>query len=109
MEERIADTGAQIAIARRCGFAPEGDRLEELARGSAERIDVLFSCLGLEIDAERVLSAAIKSGERRAVMASCGLLMAKLRTRIPVLIEQGEREAAEFEVLLARLGIELDR
>jgi hypothetical protein len=108
MKEQVADQLQQIALARRCGFNEEADKLEKFYKLTTPYVVSLYECVDTDIDRVDVETKAKAEVDKNlaGLPAGCSAeLKDKMAKRLPKLIEIDEKSLAEMKSLATKINL----
>ncbi|MBS0249435.1 MAG: hypothetical protein JSR78_00030 [Proteobacteria bacterium] len=108
MKEQVADQFQQIALARRCGFNAEADKLEKFYGQTTPYVISLYECIDTSVDRADVETKAKAEVDKNLAKLPAGCpadLKEKMSKRLPKLIEIDERSLAEMKALAAKINL----
>ncbi|HML29329.1 MAG TPA: hypothetical protein PKE16_10910 [Hyphomicrobium sp.] len=108
MKEQVADQFQQIALARRCGFNAEADKLEKFYKMTTPYVVSLYECVDTSVDRADVEKKANVEVEKNLASLAPGCtaeLKAKMAKRLPKLIEMDEQSLKQMKELAERINL----
>jgi len=108
MKEQAADQFQQIALARRCGFNAEADKLEKFYKQTTPYIVSLYECIDTAVDRVDVETKATAEVEKNlaSLPAGCSAqLKEKMAKRLPKLVEIDEKSLEEMKRLATQINL----
>jgi hypothetical protein len=108
MKEQVADQFQQIALARRCGFNAEADKLEKFYSQTTPYVISLYECVDTTVDRVDVETKAKAEVDKTLASLPAGCpadLKDKMSKRLPKLIEIDEQALAQMQALATKINL----
>jgi hypothetical protein len=108
MKEQVADQFQQVALARRCGFNAEADKLEKFYKQTTPYVLSLYECIDTAIDRRDIETKAKAEVEKTLASLAPGCpaeLKDKMAKRLPKLIEIDEKSLARMKQLATQINL----
>jgi hypothetical protein len=108
MKEQVADQYQQMALARRCGFTAEAEKLEKFYEQTTPYVASLYECIDTSIDRADVETKAKAEVEKNLASLAPGCpaeLKEKMAKRLPKLIEIDEKSLSRMKELAAQINL----
>jgi hypothetical protein len=108
MKEQVADQFQQIALARRCGFKTEADKLEKFYKQTTPYVVSLYECIDTSVDRTDVETKAKAEVEKNLASLPAGCseeLKDKMAKRLPKLLEIDEKSLAQMKELATKINL----
>lgn len=108
MKEQVADQFQQIALARRCGFKDQADKLEKYYNQTTPYVISLYECVDTTVNRADVETQAKAEVDKKlgSLPAGCPAdLKDKMAKRLPKLIEIDEQALAQMKVLATKINL----
>ncbi len=111
MTAQVADQFQQIALARRCGFNAEADKLEKFYQSTTPLVENLYECVDETINRPDVEQQAKQQVDKNLAGLAPGCpddLKAKMAKRLPKLIAVDEKSFLDLKELAKRIDLKPD-
>ncbi len=111
MAGQVADQFQQIALARRCGFNAEADRLEKFYQSTTPLVENLYECVDEKINRPDIEQKAKQQVDKNLAILAPGCpddLKAKMAKRLPKLIAIDEKSFHDLEALAKQIDLKPD-
>jgi hypothetical protein len=111
MRAQAADQFQQIALARRCGFNAEADKLEKFYKSTTPFVVSLYECVDTSVNRADVEKQAKQEVDKALSSLAPGCpddLKAKMSKRLPKLIAIDEKSLHDIEALAKQIDLRTD-
>lgn len=111
MTGQVADQFEQIALARRCGFNAEADKLEKFYKSTTPLVASLYACVDEPINRSAAEEQAKQQVSKNLAKLAPGCpddLKAKMAKRLPKLIAIDEKSLYDIEALAKQIDLKAD-
>jgi hypothetical protein len=108
MLAQVQDQFKQIALARRCGFNAEADKLEGYYKSTTPFVVDLYQCVDQPIDLAKIEKTAHEKIDAHLATLPAGCpkdLQSQLAKRLPQLIEIDKKSLNQVKKLSEQLGL----
>ena len=108
MREQVADQFQQIALARRCGFNAEADKLQKFYQATTPYVASLYECIDTKVDRGDIEQKATAEVEKNLAKLPAGCsadLKEKMAKRLPKLLEIDEKSYKEIRELAKNINL----
>jgi hypothetical protein len=108
MRSQVADQFQQIALARRCGFNAEADKLEKFYKLTTPIVEKLYECVDEPLDRSTIEQQAKEGVDKSLSTLPAGCsedLKAKMAKRLPKLIAIDEKSLSEVKEVATQIGL----
>jgi hypothetical protein len=112
MTAQVADQFQQIALARRCGFNAEADKLEKFYNSTTPLVADLYECVDEPIDRSTTEQKAKQEVAKNLATLAPGCpddLKAKMAKRLPKLIAIDEKSLHDIEAIAKQMDLKAAR
>ena len=109
MTVQAAEQLNEIALARRCGFMAEADKLEAFFKKTTPIVGKLYSCVDQPIDLTDIQSRAQKKADEKLASAAAGCpddLRRRLSTDLPKAIETDQKSYDDVRSVAEQLKLQ---
>ncbi len=111
MTAQVADQFQQIALARRCGFNAEADKLEKFYQSTTPLVENLYECVDEPINRPAAEQEAKQRVDKNLAKLAPGCpddLKAKMAKRLPKLIAIDEKSFHDLGELAKQIDLKAD-